>query len=133
MKVFIADNEKKVRYAIRLLIEQNPQFHICAEAANSQELLSYLNFSKPDILLLDQHLNGTRLSPTSLETIRKAVPGIKIILMVLGKRDEALIQAADGVISKYSSPETVINTVSAFFHKPEPLTMTHTPIHCMHE
>jgi two-component system nitrate/nitrite response regulator NarP len=132
MKVFIADNEKKVRYAIRLLIEQNPQFHICAEAANSQELLSYLNFSKPDMLLLDQHLNGTRLSPTSLETIRKAVPGIKIILMVLGKRDEALIQAADGVISKYSSPETVINTVSAFFHKTEPLAMAHTTIHCMH-
>ena len=132
MKVFIADNEKKVRYAIRLLIEQNPQSYICAEAANSQELLSYLNFSKPDILLLDQHLNGTRLTPTSLETIRKAVPGITIILMVLGKRDEALVQAADGVISKYSSPETVINTVSAFFHKPEPLTMAHPAIQYMH-
>jgi DNA-binding NarL/FixJ family response regulator len=132
MKVFIADNEKKVRYAIRLLIEQNPQCHICAEAANSQELLSYLNFSKPDMLLLDQHLNGTRLTPTSLETIRKAVPGIKIILMVLGKRDEALVQTADAVISKYSSPETVLETITAFYAASKAIPMKPIPVHCMH-
>ncbi|MBI9051270.1 MAG: response regulator transcription factor [Anaerolineaceae bacterium] len=114
MKVFIADNEKKVRNAIRVLVESDGRFHICAEAANVQELFSYLNFSKPDILLLDQSLYGMKATPRTLETIRAVVPDIKIIVLSLDAQNKTLTLAADAMISKFSSPQNVVATIEKF-------------------
>jgi DNA-binding NarL/FixJ family response regulator len=114
MKIFIADDEKKVRNAIRILVELEDQNHICAEAANSQELFSYLNFCKPDILLLDHKLPGLIVSPESLQSIRAAVPGIRIILMSVDIHENMQQITADAILCKCSSPQVFLSTLEQF-------------------
>ncbi len=114
MKIFIADDEKKVRNAIRVLVELDDQNHICAEAANGQELFSYLNFCKPDLLLLDTSLPGINLSAQTLQSIRAAVPGIQIILMSVDVNKKLQQLPADAIICKCASPQSFLATLQQF-------------------
>lgn len=114
MKIFIADDEKKVRNAIRVLVELEDQNHICAEAANSQELFSYLNFCKPELLLLDTNLPGLILSAHTLQSIRAAVPGIQIVLMSVDVNKKLQQLPADAIICKCASPQSFLSTLQQF-------------------
>jgi len=116
MKIFIADDEKKVRNAIRLLIESEEQNHICGEAANSQELFSYLNFCKPDLLLLDCNLPGMTINSQCIQSIRNVVPAILILIMSVDINKNVHLLNADAVICKCASPLTFLNTLHQFTH-----------------
>jgi DNA-binding NarL/FixJ family response regulator len=124
MKIFIADDEKKVRNAMRLLIEGEDSYTICAEAANSQELFSYLNFCKPDLLLLDKELPGIKLSAQTLQSIRSVVPQMKIVVMGVDISGKALLLNADALISKCSSPQSVLSTLQKLAPEPMPGRLT---------
>ena len=126
MKIFIADDEKKVRNAIRVLVELEDKNHICAEAANSQELFSYLNFCKPEVLLLDTNLPGLLLNAQTLQSIRAAVPGIQIILMSVDINKKLQQLPADAYISKCASPQVFLATLQHVAEQAKPFSFSTT-------
>ena len=132
MKIFIADDEKKVRNAIRLLIEAEDDYHICAEAANSRELFSYLNFCKPDLLLLDKDLSGLKLNAQGLQAIRKVAPQTKIIVMSVDINSKVMQLNADGIISKFCSAQMFLSTLQQVAPKPRSnrLSTSGSPLYC---
>ena len=132
MKIFIADDEKKVRNAIRLLIEAEDEYTICAEAADSRELFSYLNFCKPDVLLLDVNLPGLKLNKQSLASIRGMASQMKIIVMSVDINSKVMQLDADGVISKFCSAQMFLSTLqqSAPKLRPGSLSNSHSAAYC---
>jgi len=64
MRVLIAENEPKVRSALRLWLTEVVALEIIGEVGDMGTLLDYLNTGQPDVLILDLVLAGLALCGT---------------------------------------------------------------------
>ena len=53
MRVLIADDEPRVRSALRLLLRQHPDITVAGEADNVELALELATKQRPDLVLLD--------------------------------------------------------------------------------
>ena len=94
---------------MRILLEQQPGWQVAGEAADALELLTMLDHSKPDLVLIDWQLPG--LSHRELlKLLRLAYP--HLFLISLSGRSElrqaALAAGADMFVSKTEPPGKLI-------------------------
>jgi DNA-binding NarL/FixJ family response regulator len=113
MRLFIADSQAKVRYALRVLLETNPDVRITGEASDKKSLQAKISTSDPDIIIIDWML----LDEGSTDFIRKlrcAAPKLKIIILSSRPehKDEVLNAGADVFISKIDPPDKLLAAIS---------------------
>jgi len=112
MQVILADGHQNVRTALRLIIEEEPEWHISAEAPNAGRLLSLLAQNPPDLVLLDASLPGRRMEDLLAE-LRLKYPQMMVI--ILSGRPEnhqpALHGGANAYVSKGNPPEDFLKTL----------------------
>jgi two-component system response regulator DesR len=123
MRILLADDQAKVRSALRLLLRLQPGMDVVGETAETEGLLGQVKEIRPDLILLDWELPG----PTSnglLTAIRARCPRLKVI--ALSGRPEArraaLEAGADAFVSKGAPPERLLSALRAFseeLHKTE--------------
>ncbi len=58
MRILLADDQTRVRFALRVLLERQPGLAVVGEATNSRDLLDQINATRPDTVLLDWELPG---------------------------------------------------------------------------
>lgn len=112
MRILLADDRPRVRAALRLLLEQEPDMVIVGEAADAAGLRLALQRETPDLLLLDWELPGLPLAQR-ISFIRNGQPRLRI-LALSGRpeaRAEALSNGADCFASKGDPPELVLAAV----------------------
>lgn len=133
MRVLLADDRTKVRSALRLLLDQQPDIEVLGEAVDTTGLLDWIKVACPDVLLLDWELPG--LPPAALlPVLQFHCPGLRVI--ALSSRPEArgaaLEAGAYAFVSKGDPPETLLAALhnchlpslgrreqeSGTFHKP---------------
>lgn len=112
MQILLADGQARVRYALRVLLEQHgDRIH---EAADAQELLTRSTGAQPDLVLLDWALPGMAFGQLIAE-LRAVCPETGVV--VLGTRPEAMNAAlaadADAYVSKADPPDRVLAAVRA--------------------
>jgi CheY-like chemotaxis protein len=115
MHILSADGQPRVRSAIRLLLEQQPEANVVEEVANAQELLKHVGNRCPDVLLLDWELPG--LTPEKLlGTLHTIYPDLFIIVLDSKPqtRQVALEAGADGFVSKNDPPERLLAAIESF-------------------
>lgn len=115
MKICIADGQSRVRYGLRLLLEQQPGLQVTGEAASAQELNQRVRRDPPDVVLLDCELPGVPLEDL-LISLRKVSPQLRVISLS-GRyelRQAALQAGADAFASKAESPEKLIQLILTF-------------------
>ena len=64
MRVLLADDQPQVRSALRLLLEEEPGLSVVDEVVSAGELLSRVEVTCPDLILLDWELPGLRPGET---------------------------------------------------------------------
>jgi len=106
LSILIADDQAKVRFALRVLLESRPDATIVGEVDDAYELIKQLPELSPSVIILDWLLPG--LSEIgSIESIREQCPEIAVIALSgrpeLGQ--EALFNGADAFISKIDPPD----------------------------
>jgi DNA-binding NarL/FixJ family response regulator len=112
MRILIADDQAKVRFALRVLLEHQPDLEIVGEAANAQDLLAQVKIVHPDLVLLAWELPGPCADylPPSL---KEACPGLAVI--ALSGRPEAqsaaLAAGADAFVSKGDPPDRLMTAI----------------------
>ncbi len=112
MRICIADDQARVRFGLRILLEQQPGWQVACEVINAKELLEKIKESYPDLVLLDGDLPGT---PTQLllPTLRELCPNLRVV--ILSGRPEmqriALQAGADAFASKAESPEKLLGLI----------------------
>lgn len=109
MRVVLADDEVRVRSALGLLLEQQPNLTIVGEAAESDALLVAVRATQPDAVLMDWELPGMPAVQV-IQALQQAAPGI-LIIALSGRpeaRQLALAAGADGFVSKVEPPERVL-------------------------
>jgi DNA-binding NarL/FixJ family response regulator len=112
MRILIADDQSRVRYALRVLLEQQFGFKIAGEAIDTHQLLRQVETLRPDLLLLDWDLPG--LNPKNLlPEIHNHCPQIKVIVITSKSelRQAALATGVDAFVSKGSPPEALLAAV----------------------
>jgi DNA-binding NarL/FixJ family response regulator len=113
MRVLLADDEPKVRSALRLILEQLQEIESVEEVNDAKSLADRLQTAPPDLLLVDWELPG--LHPlTIFAELRRRAP-LKVI--VLSGRcpapQAAIYSGADACVSKCESPDRLFATLRA--------------------
>ena len=112
MRVLLADDQAKVRSALRLLLEQEPGLSVVGEATEAEELLAQVGSGHPELVLLDLELPGLQ-APDMLPALRALCPCLKVIALS-GRpdaRQAALDAGADAFVSKGDPPERLLEAV----------------------
>ncbi len=112
LKILIADDQSDVRYALRVLLEQEDSIFEFEEADDIASLMTKLEYLNPDLLLLDWELSSQGMAE-AISQVREMVKDISII--ALSSRPEAersaMSAGADAFVSKGDNSDTLLSTV----------------------
>lgn len=110
VNILLADDHRMVREGIRCLLENVPEFNVVGEAADGYECISFVNKTKPNIVLLDidmPDMNGIE----ALRVIKEQKMICKVIMLTRHNEIDYLMKAleigCDGYILKESSFDTL--------------------------
>jgi DNA-binding NarL/FixJ family response regulator len=126
VRILVADDQTKVRSALRLVIEQEPGFEVIDEVETPNRLLSMIEETQPDILLLDWGF-GSRDRMHLLQTLKGKFPNLKVIVLstCILDRQKALSAGAYCFVSKVDPVETLIQCLQNLSYVMEPKAYRH--------
>jgi DNA-binding NarL/FixJ family response regulator len=109
MRLVVADARTEVRSALRLLLEQDGEMSVSAEAATVDELAEQVATACPDVILLDCDLPGLR-AKEFLPQLRSACPRVQVVAMCsrAEMRGAAQSAGADAFVCKTEPPEKLL-------------------------
>jgi DNA-binding NarL/FixJ family response regulator len=109
--VLVVDDHPLMRQGLSLLINQQQDMQVCAEAEEAQAAMHALAQKMPDIVILDISLNG----PDGLEllkSIRVSHPDLPVLILSMHDEaiyaERALRARANGYIMKHEATEKVL-------------------------
>jgi DNA-binding NarL/FixJ family response regulator len=110
--ILIADDQPKVRLALRLLLEQEQGLIVVAEADDAEGLLAQAEAICPDLVLLDWSLQAAA-AVDLLPALRSLCPNLAVIVLSgqPGIEEYALEAGADGFVSKADPPEQLLTAI----------------------
>ncbi len=112
MRILIADDQPKVRFALRVAIERQPGSKTVGEAIDTADLIAQARSFSPDLLLLDWDLPGM-LAADLIRELRAICPSLRVI--VLSEKSEiasnALTIGANAFVSKADPPEHLLAAI----------------------
>jgi DNA-binding NarL/FixJ family response regulator len=113
-QILIADDEPRVRHALRLLLEQELEPEAVDEAADAETLLAQVATSGPELLLLDWGLPGMPAEDL-LAALRQRCPDWTIVVLSgqMEAEQDALRAGADAFVSKADPPERLLAAIRA--------------------
>jgi DNA-binding NarL/FixJ family response regulator len=106
-RVLIADDDMKVREAMKAFLTGGTDVEVCGEAVNGLEAVEKARTLEPDLIVLDlamPEMNGAEAA----SVLKKRMPGLPIILFTMfGDNIGRYLTAAAGVDVVLSKPDGV--------------------------
>jgi DNA-binding NarL/FixJ family response regulator len=121
MRILLAVDQIEIRSALKVLLEEVPEFVVVGEAANSGNLLELSKKIQPDLVILDYRLPIKELA-SLLSTLRERNTSIKtVVLSVRSEVREAVLESgADAFVSESDSPKRLLAALSKINSEKEP-------------
>jgi DNA-binding NarL/FixJ family response regulator len=112
MRLLLADDRPKIRFALHALLRQQAGLEVVGEAANAAELLSLAEETTPDVVLLGWGLRGLPAAEL-LPALRSLCPHAYVIALSsrLEVRQTALAAGADAFVSKMDPPGQLLRAI----------------------
>lgn len=112
VRITLADERRKVRFALRALLQRQIDMEVLGEAANAQELIALAEHDCPDLMLIDCELPGREL-PDLVDTLRGVCPDAMIIALSgrMDARPAAQKAGVDAFVSKGDPPERLLSAI----------------------
>jgi two-component system, NarL family, response regulator NreC len=116
IRVVLADDHHIVRAAFIKLLEKEPDLEVVGEAADTSSLLDVVKNLKPDVLMLDAHMPGGKVTEAA-QAIRDQIPEVHILVLSAYERREYVLgmvrAGVAGYMLKHDSPEMLVRAVRA--------------------
>jgi DNA-binding NarL/FixJ family response regulator len=99
-QILIADDHEVVRQGVRVLLEANPEWSVCCEAATGREAVAKATELRPDVVVLDiamPEMNGLEAA----RQIRRAVPTARILVLTVHQIDQLAQEFVDAGVRGY--------------------------------
>ena len=112
-RILIADDRESMRTALKTAFVMRPNWEICGEATDGNEVVDKATQLRPDLILLDfrMHLKD---GLTAAAEIKRSMPTLPIVMYTLYKTDELEAAAKRvGVCSVVAKEEGVQNLLNA--------------------
>ncbi|MFR5196282.1 MAG: LuxR C-terminal-related transcriptional regulator [Eggerthella lenta] len=115
IRVMLADDHEVVRVGFRMILEQDPDVRVVAEAADGAQAYAIVAREKPDILLMDISMPPGQSGLVACEKIAKDFPGTKVVILTMLPKPPlyTLRGGAAGYVLKNSTSEELIAAVHA--------------------
>ncbi len=132
MRILLADDQPKVRSALRLFVEQALASQIVGEVDNARTLLPTICRTQPDVVLLDWELPGLPIIKL-LADLRHQLPCLDVIILSSRLEAEQAAQQTDATafISKGQPPEdllvVLLSIQTKFQNRQQPCQSSHQP------
>lgn len=112
LRILLADDQERVRYALRALLRQQPGWKVIGEADNARDLLALAEVLEPDLVLLDWNLPDMTGELVML-SLRKIYIGLPVIVISgqIEVKKEAFEAGANAFFSKADSPDQLVDTI----------------------
>ena len=112
VRILIADDDVSIRHLLRRILEAQPGWEVCGEAANGNDAVAKAEELAPDVAIIDlamPHKNGVQAAREILTTSSSTA----MLLLTVQEVSAELARAAReagfrGAITKGSSNEVVI-------------------------
>jgi two-component system response regulator NreC len=122
IRILIADDHDIVRAGVRLLIEKQPGWEVCGEAASGREAVALAEKYQPDVAVLDitmPELNGLEAA----RQIKRRMPQVEVVMLTAHDNEDLVHQVFDvgarSYILKTEAAKHLVPAVrSAYAHKP---------------
>jgi DNA-binding NarL/FixJ family response regulator len=115
-RIMVADDHEVVRKGLCALLQSQPEWEICAEAADGREAVDKAEKLKPDAVILDigmPILNGLEAT----RQILKTNPQVRVLVLTLHDSDqvvrEVLNAGARGFLLKSDAARDLVSAVEA--------------------
>lgn len=116
IRIFIADDHELVRYALRTLLEDEPEIEVVGESPDGEGAVSAVSNGGVDLVMLDLRMPGIG-GIEACRRIKEAQPDVDVLVLTsFGDDDEVfgvLAAGAGGYILKDTRPELVVQAVRA--------------------
>ncbi len=114
ISIVLADDHTVVRRALRLLLEEEPDFEVVAEADDAEGAVRYARGHKPTVLILDLNMPG-KPSLEAIPEIREASPQPQIVVLTMQKEPAFARQALQlgvlGYVLKEAADDELVQAV----------------------
>jgi two-component system response regulator NreC len=112
-RILIADDRESMRTALKTAFVMRPNWEICGEATDGNEVIDKAAQLRPDLVLLDFRMHA-KDGLTAAAEIKKTMPTMPIVMYTLYKTDELEAAAKRvGVCSVVAKEEGVQNLLNA--------------------
>ena len=112
--VVLADDHAVVRSALRMLLEDEPDMEVVAEAGDAEAATRYVRGHRPTVLILDINMPGGS-GLAAIPNIRNESPETQIVMLTMqgetASAREALQAGVLGYISKDAASEELVTAV----------------------
>lgn len=115
LRVVVADDERMVRTALRVILDAEPGLEVVGEAATGAEAVSVVRSLAPDVVLMDvrmPEIDGIRATEQILATMPDPP---RIVVVTTFENDayvyDALRAGASGFLLKRADPDELIGAV----------------------
>ncbi|MBT2408207.1 MULTISPECIES: response regulator transcription factor [unclassified Streptomyces] len=115
LRIVIADDERMVRTALRVILEAEPDLEVVGEAASGAEAIPLVRSLAPDVVLMDvrmPEIDGIRATEQILATMAEPP---RIVVVTTFENDayvyDALRAGASGFLLKRADPDELIGAV----------------------
>ncbi len=112
MRILLADDQPKVRFALRTLLERRLKCEIVGEASDIREMWQQVEMSCPDLLLLDWELPGPKVHHL-MSGLHAICPDLQV-LALSGRsemRQAAVEAGVDAFVCKCDPPESLLAAI----------------------
>lgn len=114
ISIVLADDHTVVRRALRLLLEEEPDFEVVAEADDAEAAVRYVHGHKPTVLILDLNMPG-KPSLEAIPEIREVSPQTQIVVLTMQKEPAFARQALQlgvlGYVLKEAADDELVQAV----------------------
>ncbi|MEH7382026.1 response regulator transcription factor [Bacillus sp. JJ1533] len=118
LNVLIVEDQSIVRQGLKLMLQQDKQIRVVAEAENGEDAINKMEAHVIDVVLMDIRMpvmNGL----DATRKIKERWPNVKILILTTFNDDEYAIQAlkygANAFLLKTSDQQTLIHAVHSCF------------------
>ena len=115
IRVLICDDHALFRRGLMMVLEEDHEIEVIAEAANGLEAVDLARELTPDVVLMDVRMPGC----TGIEASRailESIPSVHIVILTVSDEEEDLLEAMKAGAAGYLLKEISIEEVTAAVH-----------------
>jgi len=114
-RILLADDHVLIRHGIKNIIKKNDQFAVVGEVSNGKQLMSFLEDSEIDLIILDISMPDIG-GMEAIGLVKNKYPWIKILMLTMHKNKQyfynAMAAGANGYLMKDDSDEELLVAIT---------------------